>query len=53
MTSFPLDHQPSVLRRLLVGGNLQVRANKTVGAAFTKVPLCAAATQAHPAGPQR
>jgi hypothetical protein len=40
---------PSVLRRLvvavLVGGNLQVPDGKTVGATFTKVPLCTASTQ--------
>jgi hypothetical protein len=45
-----LDHQPSVLRRLLVailvGGNLQVPAGKTAGATFTSVPLCTSATQA-------
>ena len=49
LISAELDHQPSVLRRLLVailvGGNLQVPADKTVGATFTKVPLCTAATQ--------
>jgi hypothetical protein len=45
-----VDHEPSVLRRLLVvilvGGNLQVPVGKTVGATFTKVPLCTSATQA-------
>ena len=45
-----LDNEPSVLRRLLVailvGGNLQVPAGKTVGATFTKVPLCTASTEA-------
>ena len=50
LISAQLDHQPSVLRRLLVailvGGNLQVPAGKTAGATFTKVPLCTAATQA-------
>jgi hypothetical protein len=49
LISAQLDHEPSVLRRLLVailvGGNLQVPAGKTVGATFTNVPLCAAATQ--------
>jgi Protein of unknown function (DUF3089) len=49
LISAQLDHQPAVLRRLLVailvGGNLQVPAGKTVGATFTKVPLCTAATQ--------
>ena len=44
-----LDHEPSVLRRLLVavvvGGNLQVPEGKTVGATFTSVPLCTSATQ--------
>jgi hypothetical protein len=44
LISAELDHQPSVLRRLLVavlvGGNLQVPSGKTVGATFTKVPLC-------------
>jgi hypothetical protein len=45
-----LDNQPSVLRRILVailvGGNLQVPAGKTVGATFTRVPLCTASTEA-------
>jgi hypothetical protein len=49
LISAQLDHQPSVLRRLLVailvGGNLQVPAGKTAGATFTQVPLCTAATQ--------
>jgi hypothetical protein len=49
LISARLDHQPSVLRRLLVailvGGNLQIPANQTVGATFTKVPLCTTATQ--------
>jgi Protein of unknown function (DUF3089) len=49
LISAELDHEPSVLRRLLVlilvGGNLQVPAGKTVGATFTKVPLCTAATE--------
>jgi hypothetical protein len=49
LISAQLDHQPSVLRRLLVailvGGNLQVPAGKTVGATFTKVPLCTAGTE--------
>lgn len=49
LISAQLDHQPSVLRRLLVailvGGNLQVPAGKTVGATFTKVPLCTSGTQ--------
>ncbi|MGA2806346.1 MAG: DUF3089 domain-containing protein [Acidimicrobiales bacterium] len=49
LISAQLDHQPSVLRRLLVaiivGGNLQVPLGKTVGATFTKVPLCTAATE--------
>jgi hypothetical protein len=44
-----LDHEPSVLRRLLValiiGGNLQVPAGKTVGGTLTRVPLCTAATE--------
>ncbi len=30
---------------VLVGGNLQVPAGKTVGATFTKVPLCTSGTQ--------
>jgi Protein of unknown function (DUF3089) len=50
LISAQLDHQPSVLRRLLVailvGGNLQVPSGKTVGATFTNVPLCTSATQA-------
>jgi Protein of unknown function (DUF3089) len=49
LISAQLDHQPAVLRRLLVailvGGNLQVPAGKTVGATFTNVPLCTSATQ--------
>ncbi|HTW97147.1 MAG TPA: DUF3089 domain-containing protein [Acidimicrobiales bacterium] len=44
-----LDHEPSVLHRLLVavlvGGNLQVPSGKTVGATFTKVPLCSSGTE--------
>jgi DUF3089 family protein len=50
LISARLDHEPSVLRRLLVailvGGNLQVPAGKTAGATFTKVPLCTASTEA-------
>jgi Protein of unknown function (DUF3089) len=50
LISAQLDHQPSVLRRLLVailvGGNLQVPAGKTIGSTFTNVPLCTSATQA-------
>ena len=49
LISTQLDHEPSVLRRLLVailvGGNLQVPVGKTAGATFTKVPLCTAGTQ--------
>jgi len=49
LISAQLDHQPSVLGRLLVavlvGGNLQVPVGKTAGATFTRVPLCTAATQ--------
>ena len=49
LISAQLDHEPAVLRRLLVailvGGNLQVPAGKTVGATFTAVPLCTAGTQ--------
>jgi len=49
LISAQLDHQPSVLGRLLVailvGGNLQVPAGKTAGATFTKVPLCTASSQ--------
>jgi Protein of unknown function (DUF3089) len=49
LISARLDHQPSVLRRILVailvGGNLQVPAGKTAGATFTSVPLCTASTQ--------
>src|SRR5271155_5074601 len=49
LISAQIDHQPPVLRRLLVailvGGNLQVPAGKTAGATFTNVPLCTAATQ--------
>ena len=43
LISAQLDHEPSVLRRLvvviLVGGNLQVPARKTVGATFTDGPV--------------
>jgi hypothetical protein len=50
LISAQLDHEPSVLRRLLVavlvGGNLQVPSGKTVGATFTKVPLCTSGTEA-------
>ncbi len=50
LISAKLDHEPSVLGRLLVvilvGGNLQVPAGKTIGATFTKVPLCTASTEA-------
>jgi Protein of unknown function (DUF3089) len=49
LISAQLDHQPSVLRRILVvilvGGNLQVPTGKTVGATFTRVPLCTSAIQ--------
>jgi hypothetical protein len=50
LISAQLDHQPQVLRRLLVailvGGNLQVPDGKTIGSTFTNVPLCTSATQA-------
>ena len=49
LISARLDHEPEVLRRLLVailvGGNLQVPSGKTVGATFTEVSLCTSATQ--------
>ena len=49
LISAELDHEPSVLHRLLVavlvGGNLQVPTGKTVGATFTKVPLCTSETE--------
>jgi Protein of unknown function (DUF3089) len=49
LISARVDHQPTVLRRLLVailvGGNLQVPSGKTIGATFTDVPLCTSATQ--------
>ncbi|HTW97452.1 MAG TPA: DUF3089 domain-containing protein, partial [Acidimicrobiales bacterium] len=49
LISTELDDDPSVLHRLLValivGGNLQVPSGKTVGATFTKVPLCSAGTE--------
>ena len=49
LISAQLDHEPSVLSRLLVavlvGGNLQVPSGKTVGATFTKVPLCTSGTE--------
>ncbi len=44
-----IEREPSILTRLvsviLVGGNLQVPTGKTVGATFTKVPLCTSANQ--------
>jgi Protein of unknown function (DUF3089) len=44
-----LDNQPSVLGHLVVaiiaGGNLQVPGGKSVGATFSKVPLCTSATE--------
>ena len=44
-----IEEDPAVLKRLvsviLVGGNLQVPAGKAVGATFSKVPLCSAATE--------
>ena len=49
LISAEIDHEPSVLSRLLVavlvGGNLQVPSGKTVGATFTKVPLCTSGTE--------
>jgi hypothetical protein len=49
LISAQIDHQPAVLRRLvvaiLVGGNLQVPAGKTAGATLTKVPLCTTGTE--------
>jgi hypothetical protein len=49
LISAAVDHEPSVLARLLVavivGGNLQVPSGKTVGATFTKVPLCTSGTE--------
>jgi len=49
LISTDLDHDPAVLRRLVVaiiaGGNLQVPDGKAVGATFTNVPLCTSATQ--------
>lgn len=49
LISAQIDHQPPVLRRLvsaiIVGGNLQVPAGKTVGATFTQVPLCTSTTE--------
>ncbi len=49
LISAELDHEPSVLRQLLVavlvGGNLQVPLGKTVGATFTEVPLCTSGSQ--------
>jgi len=49
LISAQLDHQPPVLRRLLVailvGGNLQVPSGKLAGSTFTNVPLCTSATQ--------
>ena len=49
LISAELDHEPSVRDRLLsaviVGGNLQVPSGKTIGATFTKVPLCTSGTE--------
>lgn len=49
LISAELDHEPSVLDRLLVaiivGGNLQVPAGKTAGATFTNVPLCTSSSE--------
>jgi hypothetical protein len=49
LISSEVDHEPSVLHRLLVavllGGNLQVPSGKMVGATFTKVPLCTSGTE--------
>jgi Protein of unknown function (DUF3089) len=49
LISAEIDHEPSVLSRLLVavlvGGNLQVPSGKTAGATFTKVPLCTSGTE--------
>ena len=49
LISAQLDHEPLVLRRLLVailvGGNLQVPVGKTAGATFTNVPLCTTSTE--------
>jgi hypothetical protein len=49
LISTELDHQPSVLQRLLVaiivGGNLQVPTRETVGATFSNVPLCTSASE--------
>jgi hypothetical protein len=49
LISAEVDHEPSVLSRLLVavlvGGNFQVPSGKTVGATFTKVPLCTSGTE--------
>ena len=50
LISAQLDHQPQVLRRLLVavlvGGNLQVPDGKTIGSTFTNVPLCTSPAEA-------
>jgi len=49
LISAEVDLEPSVLHRLLVavlvGGNLQVPSGKTVGATFTKVPLCTSGSE--------
>lgn len=49
LISTQIDHQPSVLKRLVVaiiiGGNLQMPVGKTVGATFSHVPLCTSASQ--------
>jgi hypothetical protein len=49
LISAEMDHEPSVLRRLLVavivGGNFQVPTGKTAGATLTKVALCTSATE--------
>jgi Protein of unknown function (DUF3089) len=44
-----IDHEPAVRRRLVLaiiaGGNLQVPTGRTVGATFSRVPLCTRARQ--------
>ena len=49
LISAQLDHEPSVLDRLLVavlvGGNLQVPSGKAAGSTFTKVRLCTSGTE--------
>jgi Protein of unknown function (DUF3089) len=49
LISTKLDEEPSLLSRVVVaivpGGNLQVPTGKTVGATFSRMPLCTSTTE--------